>query len=73
VTEARLEELSAEGRARKKLEQTQARRRPGNVHVVITGRGAPPELIEFADLVTEMRAVKHPYRDGVKAQKGIEF
>ena len=49
------------------------RQRPGNVHVVITGRGAPPELIAFADLVTEMRAVKHPYRDGVKAQKGIEF
>jgi len=49
------------------------RRRPGNVHVVITGRGAPPELIELADLVTEMRVVKHPYRDGVKAQKGIEF
>jgi cob(I)alamin adenosyltransferase len=49
------------------------RRRPGNVHVVITGRGAPAELVEFADLVTEMRVVKHPYRDGVKAQKGIEF
>lgn len=49
------------------------RQRPGNVHVVITGRGAPPELIAFADLVTEMRVVKHPYRDGVKAQKGIEF
>lgn len=49
------------------------RRRPGNVHVVITGRGAPPELIDIADLVTEMTVVKHPYRSGVKAQKGIEF
>ena len=47
--------------------------RPSHVHVVITGRGAPPELVEFADLVTEMRVVKHPYRSGVKAQKGIEF
>jgi len=42
-------------------------------HVVITGRDAPPELIEFADLVTEMQVVKHPYQAGVKAQKGIEF
>ena len=48
-------------------------RRPPNLHVVITGRDAPEELIEFADLVTEMREVKHPYRRGVKAQKGIEF
>ena len=48
-------------------------RRPANQHVVITGRDAPPELIEFADLVTEMRDIKHPYRAGVKAQKGIEF
>ncbi len=43
------------------------------LHVVLTGRGAPPELIELADLVTEMRMVKHPYRAGIKAQKGIEF
>ena len=42
-------------------------------HVVITGRDAPPELIDFADLVTEMQVVKHPYQAGVKAQKGIEF
>jgi len=42
-------------------------------HVVITGRGAPPELIEAADLVTEMREVKHPFGAGVKAQVGIEF
>ncbi|AKM29706.1 cob(I)yrinic acid a,c-diamide adenosyltransferase [Pandoraea faecigallinarum] len=43
-------------------------------HVVVTGRHAPDELIEAADLVTEMRLVKHPYREqGVKAQQGIEF
>lgn len=49
------------------------RRRPAGQHIVITGRDAPPELIEFADLVTEMREVKHPYKAGIKAQKGIEF
>jgi cob(I)alamin adenosyltransferase len=49
-----------------------ARRGP-LVHVVFTGRGAPAELVEHADLVSEIRAVKHPYRQGVRAQKGIEF
>ncbi len=44
-----------------------------DLHVVITGRNAQPELIEIADLVTEMTQVKHPFRSGVKAQKGIEF
>jgi len=44
------------------------------LHVVVTGRNAKPGLIEAADLVTEMRLVKHPFREqGVKAQKGIEF
>jgi len=47
--------------------------RPGMQHVVITGRNAPEELIEQADLVTEMTLVKHPFRSGVKAQKGVEF
>jgi cob(I)alamin adenosyltransferase len=42
-------------------------------HVVITGRGAPAELIDEADLVTEMKQVKHPFRKGVKAQQGVEF
>ena len=42
-------------------------------HVVITGRNAPEALIEYADLVTEMRLVKHPYTKGIKAQPGIEF
>ncbi|MBB5545354.1 cob(I)yrinic acid a,c-diamide adenosyltransferase [Paraburkholderia fungorum] len=44
------------------------------LHVVVTGRHAPDALIEAADLVTEMRIVKHPYREqGVKAQRGVEF
>lgn len=42
-------------------------------HVVITGRGALPELIELADLVTEMREIKHPFNAGIQAQAGIEF
>jgi cob(I)alamin adenosyltransferase len=47
--------------------------RPANLHVVITGRGAPLDLLDAADLVTEMRVIKHPLKKGVKAQKGIEF
>jgi len=47
--------------------------RPPMQHVVITGRGAKKDLIEAADLVTEMGQVKHPFRKGVKAQKGVEF
>lgn len=47
--------------------------RPHDMHVVITGRDASPGLIEAADLVTEMREIKHPYKKGIKAQKGIEF
>ena len=50
------------------------RRRPPAMHVIITGRSAPQQLIDYADLVTEMRAIKHPYADkGIKAQPGIEF
>ena len=49
------------------------RARPAGQHVILTGRDAPDELIAFADLVTEMREIKHPYREGVKAQRGIEF
>jgi cob(I)alamin adenosyltransferase len=48
--------------------------RPDTLHVVVTGRHAPDALIEAADLVTEMRLVKHPYREQhVKAQRGVEF
>ena len=49
------------------------RHRPADKHVVITGRNAKEELIEIADLVTEMELIKHPFRSGVKAQAGIEF
>ncbi|MCL4394769.1 MAG: cob(I)yrinic acid a,c-diamide adenosyltransferase [Chloroflexi bacterium] len=47
--------------------------KPPALHLIITGRNAPPELIEYADLVTEMREIKHPYSRGIKAQAGIEF
>ncbi len=48
--------------------------KPTDSHVILTGRGAPPELIEQADLVTEMKLIKHPFREqGIKAQPGIEY
>ncbi len=47
--------------------------KPEDLHVIVTGRNAKPELIDAADLVTEMTMIKHPFRAGVKAQKGIEF
>lgn len=47
--------------------------KPDLTHVVLTGRNAPEALIELADLVTEMELVKHPFRDGIKAQIGVEF
>ena len=49
------------------------RRKPEMVHVVLTGRNAHPAIVEFADLVTEMRDVKHPYQKGIVAQRGIEY
>lgn len=49
------------------------RKRSKRLHVVVTGRDASQGLIDYADLVTEMRAVKHPFAKGVKARKGIEF
>ena len=48
-------------------------RRPYGLHVVLTGRDAHPRIVELADLVTEMVEVKHPYRSGKAARKGIEF
>ena len=49
-------------------------RKPADSHVILTGRGAPEQLIAIADLVTEMSLIKHPFREqGVKAQAGIEF
>ena len=47
--------------------------RPSHVHVVVTGRNAPERLVEIADLVTEMRCVKHPYEQGIPAQQGIDL
>jgi len=47
--------------------------KPEHVHVIVTGRNAKDELIEAADLVTEMTMIKHPFRSGVKAQQGVEF
>lgn len=52
--------------------ETLRHKRP-ELHVVMTGRGARPELIELADLVTEMKLVKHPFRAGVRAQPGVDF
>ena len=50
------------------------KQKPANSHVILTGRGAPTPLIEYADLVTEMTLVKHPFREqGIKAQPGLEF
>lgn len=49
------------------------RERPAHVEVVLTGRGAPPELVALADLVTEMRPIKHYFEAGVKARRGIEW
>ncbi len=53
------------------IETLQAK--PDMLHVVVTGRNAKDELIDIADLVTEMTQIKHPFRSGVKAQVGIEF
>ncbi|MDR3672370.1 MAG: cob(I)yrinic acid a,c-diamide adenosyltransferase [Holophaga sp.] len=47
--------------------------RKADLHVVLTGRGAPEALVDAADLVTEMKDIKHPFRAGIKAQAGIEF
>ena len=47
--------------------------KPDNLHVVVTGRSAPQSLLDLADLVSDVQAVKHPFQSGIKAQKGIEF
>ncbi len=49
------------------------RLKPPRLHLALTGRGAPAELIELADLVSEVRGIKHPYEQGIPAQRGIEF
>jgi len=47
--------------------------KPQSLHVLLTGRNAHPAIVELADLVTEMREVKHPYQKGISAQRGIEY
>jgi cob(I)alamin adenosyltransferase len=49
------------------------RDRPEHIHVICTGRNAHPKLLELADLVTEMKEVKHPYSKGILAQRGIDY
>lgn len=49
------------------------RHKPPQLHLVLTGRRAPPELVELADLVSEVRPVKHPFQAGIPAQRGVEF
>ena len=49
------------------------RDRPAYVHVIISGRNAPEELLAIADLVTEMKSIKHPFDKGVRAQPGLDF
>jgi cob(I)alamin adenosyltransferase len=49
------------------------RNRPQDLHIVMTGRDAAPALIDYADLVTEMRELKHPFSKGIKAQPGLDF
>ena len=47
--------------------------KPQNLHIVMTGRNAPQALIAYADLVTEMKEIKHPYKEGIAAQKGVDY
>lgn len=49
------------------------KKKPSLKHVILTGRGAPKKLVELADLVTEMKCIKHPYAKGIKAQPGIDY
>jgi len=49
------------------------RNKPKHVELILTGRNAPAEIVEVADLVTEMKEIKHPYADGVPPRKGIEY
>ncbi|MGH9805466.1 MAG: cob(I)yrinic acid a,c-diamide adenosyltransferase [Candidatus Acidiferrales bacterium] len=49
------------------------KQKPDEVHIVLTGRNADADIVELADLVTEMREVKHPYQKGIEAQRGIEY
>lgn len=58
----------------KVLDEVKAvRAKQPHLHIIMTGRNAPPELVEAADLVTEMKEIKHPFHAGIYAQQGIEF
>ncbi len=48
-------------------------KKPDSVELVLTGRGAQPKIIDRADLVTEMRVIKHPLKEGIPARRGIEY
>jgi cob(I)alamin adenosyltransferase len=54
-------------------EIAEVRAKQPHLHIIATGRNAPPELVEAADLVTEMKEIKHPFHAGIYAQQGIEF
>ena len=47
--------------------------KPEKMHLIISGRNAPEELMEFADMVNEINSIKHPFEKGIKAQIGVEF
>jgi len=49
------------------------RTKPAHLHLVLTGRNAPPALVDAADLVSEVLPIKHPFERGIKAQRGVEF
>jgi cob(I)alamin adenosyltransferase len=49
------------------------KRKPQDLHIVLTGRNVPPEVVEVADMVTEMKEIKHHFARGIKARKGIEY
>jgi cob(I)alamin adenosyltransferase len=49
------------------------KQKPDWMHIIVTGRGAPQKIIEASDLVSEIKEIKHPFKSGIKAQKGIEF
>ena len=65
------------GRRKRKIDEKEVvealLNKPQDLHIVVTGRDASASLIDAADLVTEMQAVKHPLEQGINAQKGIEF
>ena len=49
------------------------RSKPPKIHLILTGRDAHPDIVAVADMVTEMRSIKHPYENGIPARKGIDF